>query len=105
MKEYRANESNQLRGVLGGVWSGTSSKIFLNGVNKTVTSTEYNSGSSNASAVPGQGMNGTIGHIGETSAENVIPFYMTAVVFYSKVLNAAQHVQLSQKITALGGVS
>ena len=90
------------RGVLGGNWNSASPddtsnppSIFSDGTSVT--------GSTNYIMNEDTRFGGVIGQI-DLGVIPVIPFYMTAIAFYSTKLTAAQHEQLAGKISALGGI-
>ena len=92
----RHSSQTETHGVLGGTWD-SSPKIYSNGVDTTVNTTSVDYGG-------GRGPDGGgVGQITPNTADTV-PFYMNAVAFYSVKLTAAQHLKLSNNITALGGI-
>lgn len=86
------------RGVIGGNFTSTSSyNVFLNGMNVPLTTYSVKINLSN------QNTDIAIGQNGNRGSANVIPAYVTALVFYNVTLSASQHMELYNNIVALGG--
>ncbi len=81
-------------GVLAANWS-SNSEMFYNGEQMSLTK------------LAAMGADGTSWVIGQyyvtNSAAPHVPFYVTALVFFTTALSASQHLELSDNIKALGG--
>lgn len=89
---------NYERGVLGGTW-GTTNKIYLNGMNLSLTQHSGRISISNHITF-------VVGQKPPRSEEDnnyIVPAYITAIAFYGTALSAAQHMQIYNNIKALGG--
>ena len=87
-------------GVFGGNWSSTS-ELFYNGISQSLGKRPNDpvSGSiTNTPLIIGQP------DVSQDSNHVVLKFCVSAMVFYNKILTAAQHLQLSNNIHALGGI-
>lgn len=89
-------------GVLSANWNSAASddtsnppSIFADGANVT--------GSTNYIMTQSERFGGVVGQA-DFGINPVVPFYMTAVVFYNTALTADQHLQLASNISALGGI-
>ena len=92
---HKTNTSTNRAGVIGGNWKNTTPSIFVDGADLT-DSTAYLYNNADGYNFPGGIGNPVL---------NTLPFSMNAVVFYSTDLTADQHLQLSNNIAALGGLS
>ena len=87
------SETLHNNGVLGGNFP---RELFYNGTKVSISSAGGKSGSTTA-------YGNVIGQVTDSSARN--SFYVTAAVFYNTVLSTSQHLDLSDNIRALGGIS
>lgn len=92
---YRTSDVSR-SGVLSADWK-TTPNLYFDGASKSLSTIPTNFGE----AISGNSI--TLGHINK-SKNNNLDIYFTAFVLYSTYLSPEQHLELSNKIHALGGM-